>query len=1326
MPEHRCICGSSYHSEAPYTVHMGTCQEVATRRRRAHEKMIQKSQSSKRRRSSGTNGRSEDGGQSSQSSRRRRLNSDDLSSPRTLIREQGLDDGHALAREVGSSSIPDISHLLPPTLSSASTEPTSPFENDVFPSTTFLPDPEALAMDDMVDDVPPSRIRKPSRRVLDIIANTLPEGPGPLETERDIPRAAEVNIPPPLSIAQRLVVRLPQLVRTLANTFNISRIYRGRPTLVPDQDIGLSDLIVDRGEASDVAPRTIEEIIKPYENIDAFRFNNWHWNGSHKKSKLERKSLLDDVLLQPGFDPNNLRVNFDKIDQALARDTDGPSEGNGWTTDTITINVPTGKKLGNRAERRKKANAAARTARHNAPTDNPDAPNTRIGDPEQVRRFHVPEFRHRSLVHLLRAAIESPVSHAKQYHWHPFEQYWQPPDPTAPPERVYDELYTSDSFINADRELQNTPREPHCNLPRVIAAMMIWSDATHVAQFGTAKLWPIYVYLGNLSKYTRGKPTEKAGYQAGYLPTLPDSFQDFMRSFSGKGASATLLAHCRRELFHEAWKIMLDAEFQEAYKHGIVMDCADGIRRRVYPRIFTYSADYPEKSAMIPGLGTVADNRWRTENARTDDDKRRENIKAARDLIYKKGYAVTSKHVEDLLKGESLVPTENAFSTQLGDDGFNFFLILVVDFMHEFELGIWKSLLSHLIRILHAQGGDLVLVFNERFRQVPSFGTSIRKFPNNVSEMKKLAAHDFEDILQCAIPCFEGLLPSPHNETVLDLLYLTAYVHSLAKLRMHTGSSLEVLDNITIAFGQKMRLFAEETCQQFETYELDKEYAGRARAAARKAATTGKSASAGGRRRRDFNLETSKLHALGDYVRQIRLFGTSDSFTTQIELIQGELQHRLVKAWNERSSKNNAIPQIVNMDVREQAHRRITEDLRALEDAPPPSSEKSIPKRSEPSAEHHHIAKDTRTSIRCYIEDLTKDHCGDPAYEDFYVRLRCHILARIKGLPYDGRTHTFEDNELAQVILQYECIFKHATAAFNYTTYDVRRDQDTISANTTRNTIMTLSHEDPNDDPHPYWYARVIGIYHAMVMYGSGPPKRFEFLHIRWFGRDLEWPSGTAKLRLDRIGYVPPGVDSEPFGFLDPNYVLRACHLIPAFCEGKSADLLGPSSARDFPTGDWINYYVMRFADRDMMMRYLGLGVGHMQPVDFPGEAGALHTVPEDDYTPPEPPAPSAEHDAGGSSAVEPRQSINQGLQSESNGQPENATADMSVTASQDGQPVLAGGEGPGDNEEPEDEDEELEDGDDEDMRSVDEFEEIGEGLGARGSDSDSEMVYEF
>jgi hypothetical protein len=56
------------------------------------------------------------------------------------------------------------------------------------------------------------------------------------------------------------------------------------------------------------------------------------------------------------------------------------------------------------------------------------------------------------------------------------------------------------------------------------------------------------------------------------------------------------MTHCHREIFHAQWEILLDDEFLAAYEHGILIRCCDGVIRRLYPRIFTYSADYPEKS----------------------------------------------------------------------------------------------------------------------------------------------------------------------------------------------------------------------------------------------------------------------------------------------------------------------------------------------------------------------------------------------------------------------------------------------------------------------------------------------------------------------------------------------------------------------------------------------------------------------------------------------------------------------------------------------------------------------------------------------------------
>jgi hypothetical protein len=81
------------------------------------------------------------------------------------------------------------------------------------------------------------------------------------------------------------------------------------------------------------------------------------------------------------------------------------------------------------------------------------------------------------------------------------------------------------------------------------------------------------------------------------LQKLPNSFKDFAstQTAGGKAPSPALIAHCHRELFHAQWKILLDDEFLEAWKHGIVILCGDGVKRRVYPRIFSYSADYPEK-----------------------------------------------------------------------------------------------------------------------------------------------------------------------------------------------------------------------------------------------------------------------------------------------------------------------------------------------------------------------------------------------------------------------------------------------------------------------------------------------------------------------------------------------------------------------------------------------------------------------------------------------------------------------------------------------------------------------------------------------------------
>ena len=76
---------------------------------------------------------------------------------------------------------------------------------------------------------------------------------------------------------------------------------------------------------------------------------------------------------------------------------------------------------------------------------------------------------------------------------------------------------------------------------------------------------------------------------------LPDTIQDLYRSIFNISASASTLTHPKWELIHAIWTLLLDTELMHAYQFGIVIRFADGILRRVFPRFFTYSADYPEK-----------------------------------------------------------------------------------------------------------------------------------------------------------------------------------------------------------------------------------------------------------------------------------------------------------------------------------------------------------------------------------------------------------------------------------------------------------------------------------------------------------------------------------------------------------------------------------------------------------------------------------------------------------------------------------------------------------------------------------------------------------
>jgi len=283
-----------------------------------------------------------------------------------------------------------------------------------------------------------------------------------------------------------LGLRVRRMFRTPRNIFGLCRQYFSEelPSHDPEEHITLQHL---SDEATPVAvaslqPHETANTFLPYPNENSFLLGDWYWNRGIQKSLQSFRELLT-IVGRREFHPEDVRhTKWDQINSQLAsNDFDERSnieegaewtdEDAGWRKTPITISVPFHSR-----------------AKAPGPQD-----------------YVVGDLYHRSLVSVIREKLANPHD-IQHFHYEPFEVLWRPTD-NSPDIRVHSELYTSPAFIDVHREVQALPGEPGCTLPRVVVAMMFWSDSTHLTSFGTAKLWPTYLFFGNESKYHRCKPT---------------------------------------------------------------------------------------------------------------------------------------------------------------------------------------------------------------------------------------------------------------------------------------------------------------------------------------------------------------------------------------------------------------------------------------------------------------------------------------------------------------------------------------------------------------------------------------------------------------------------------------------------------------------------------------------------------------------------------------------------------------------------------------------------------------------------------------------------
>ena len=330
----------------------------------------------------------------------------------------------------------------------------------------------------------PRRARKLPARYKDIPPQPLPLLPPPTghtSQEQQSPSSlgltSSLTHPPPS--------RVLQIFRTPQNAFGLLRQYFSDRLLShnPEEHIDLQDLLEDSAAVTDTSHQPpligVSSDFYPYPNESSFRLGDWYWNHGIHKSRESFRKLLN-IIGDPGFYPDDVRdTQWSKVDAKLGMNDfdDGKSDGEwmdedaGWKRTPVTISVP----------------FAKRSSTVPGPRD-----------------FLVDDFYHRSLISVIREKLANPLDN-QGFHYDPFELLWRPPG--AEEVRVHGEMYTSPAFLEAYRELQEAPGEAGCNFPRVLVAMMFWSDTTQLTSFGNAKLWPTYLCFGNESKYRRCKPT---------------------------------------------------------------------------------------------------------------------------------------------------------------------------------------------------------------------------------------------------------------------------------------------------------------------------------------------------------------------------------------------------------------------------------------------------------------------------------------------------------------------------------------------------------------------------------------------------------------------------------------------------------------------------------------------------------------------------------------------------------------------------------------------------------------------------------------------------
>ncbi|KAJ3724112.1 hypothetical protein DFJ43DRAFT_1003317 [Lentinula guzmanii] len=227
---------------------------------------------------------------------------------------------------------------------------------------------------------------------------------------------------------------------------------------------------------------------------------------------------------------------------------------------------------------------------------------------------------------------------------------------------------------------------------------------------------------------------------------------------------------------------------------------------------------------------------------------------------------------------------------------------------------------------------------------------------------------------------------------------------------------------------------------------------------------------------------------------------------------QGELAHRTVKALYGLTNKRDATKQIAKRYNREKHLRQAKANLQKAKKLEQVGKGKglsvqilsqhthhvgmemsTVKEDMKISPDLHHFISENNNhpiSLHSFLLDQNRE---DPAKKDFWPKLQDHLLGRLLGRDFDGDSYgSFTDNEQNSIDLYKKKFYAVKTMRINYTTYDIRRDQDVINPHTDHSVVMVYF----ADEWLIYTKARYGN--NDVILYSSGTKNEVEWSGMDW------------------------------------------------------------------------------------------------------------------------------------------------------------------------------------------------------------------------------------